>query len=106
VSKQFTAFSVALLATHGRLSLDDDIRKWIPEVPNFGKTITIRHLIPHTSGLRDYFGLLTMGGWPSDGPLTEARFLDLVSRQKALNFDPGTRTLYSNTSDFLVSSLV
>jgi len=106
VSKQFTAFAVAMLAQQGKLSLDDDIRKWIPEVPNFGKTITVRNLIHHTSGLRDYFGLLGMTGWPSDGPLTEARFLDLVSRQKALNFPPGTRHLYSNTGYVLLSILV
>ena len=106
VSKQFTAFAVAMLAQQGKLSLDDDIRKWIPEVPNFGKTITVRHLIHHTSGLRDYFGLLGMTGWPSDGPVTEARFLDLVSRQKALNFDPGARHLYSNTGYVLLSILV
>jgi len=106
VSKQFTAFAVAMLAQQGKLSLDDDIRKWIPEVPNFGKKITVRNLIHHTSGLRDYFGLLGMTGWPSDGPLTEARFLDLVSRQKALNFDPGSRHLYSNTGYVLLSILV
>jgi CubicO group peptidase (beta-lactamase class C family) len=106
VSKQFTAFAVALLAQQGKLSLDDDIRKWIPEVPDFGKTITVRNLIHHTSGLRDYFGLLGMTGWPSDGPITEARFLDLVSRQKALNFDPGSRHLYSNTGYVLLSILV
>ena len=80
VSKQFTAFAVAMLAQQGKLSLDDDIRKWFPEVPDFGKTITVRHLIHHTSGLRDYFGLLGMTGWPSDGPVTEAKFLDLVAR--------------------------
>ena len=106
VSKQFTAFAVAMLAQRGKLSLDDNIRKWIPEVPDFGKTITVRHLIHHTSGLRDYFGLLGMTGWPSDGPVTEARFLDLVSRQKGLNFDPGSRYLYSNTGYVLLSILV
>ena len=68
MSKQFTAFAVALLSRQGKLSLDDDIRKYIPEVPDFGKTITVRHLIHHTSGLRDYFGLLGMTGWPCDGP--------------------------------------
>src|SRR5215211_3091567 len=106
VSKQFTAFAVAMLAQQRKLSLDDDIRKWLPEVPDFGKTITVRHLIHHTSGLRDYFGLLGMTDWPGDGPITEARFLDLVSRQKALNFDPGSRHLYSNTGYVLLSILV
>jgi CubicO group peptidase (beta-lactamase class C family) len=95
-----------MLAKQGKLSLDDDVRRWIPEVPNFGKTITVRHLIHHTSGLRDYFGLVGMTDWPSDGPLTEARFLDLVSRQKSLNFDPGERSLYSNTGYVLLSILV
>ena len=106
VSKQFTAFAVAMLAKQGKLSLDDDIRKWFPEVPDFGKKITVDNLIHHTSGLRDYFGLLGMTGWPFDGPVTEAKFLDLVSRQKALNFDPGTRFLYSNTGYVLLSILV
>src|SRR5687768_10205444 len=106
VSKQFTAFSVALLAQQGKLSLDDDVRKWLPEIPNFGKTITVRHLLHHTSGLRDYFGLLGMTSWPSDGPITETQFLDLVSRQKALNFTPGDRHLYSNTGYVLLSILV
>lgn len=106
VAKQFTAFAIAMLVEQGKLSLDDDIRKWFPEVPDFGKKITVDNLIHHTSGLRDYFGLLGMTGWPSDGPVTEARFLDLVSRQKALNFDPGTRFLYSNTGYVLLSILV
>ena len=106
VSKQFTAFAVAMLAQQGKLSLDDDIRKWFPEVPDFRKTITVRHLIHHTSGLRDYFALLAITGWPNDGPVTEAQFLDLVSRQKALNFDPGSRYLYSNTGYVLLSILV
>ncbi len=106
VSKQFTAFAVALLARQGKLALDDDVRKWLPEVPQFGNTITVRHQIHHTSGLRDYFGLLGMTGWPSDGPITERQFLDLVGRQKALNFEPGARHLYSNTGYVLLAILV
>jgi CubicO group peptidase (beta-lactamase class C family) len=61
-SKQFTVASVILLAQQGKLSLDDDVRRFIPELPAYGKTITIRHLLHHTSGLRDYIGLLTLGG--------------------------------------------
>jgi CubicO group peptidase (beta-lactamase class C family) len=106
VSKQFTAYVIALLAQQGRLSLDDDVRKWIPEVPDFGTTITVRHLIHHTSGLRDYFGLLGLTGWPGDGPITETQFLDLVGRQRALNFTPGTQHLYSNTGYVLLAILV
>src|SRR5512132_3762482 len=89
VSKQFTAMSIVLLARDGKLSLDDPIQKWVPEVPSFGTTIRLRHLLNHTSGLRDYFTLLAVSGWPSDGQLTEKQFLDLVARQKNLNFMPG-----------------
>lgn len=110
VSKQFTAYSVILLARDGRLSLDDDVRKFIPEVPDFrsssGRPITIRHLLYHTSGLRDYFSLLALDGWPGDGPLTEGDFLRLVSRQRTLNFAPGAQHLYSNTGYVLLAVLV
>src|SRR5439155_23496125 len=77
LSKQFTAMSIVLLEQDHRLSLDDSIRKWVPEVPSFGagRTITLRHLLHHTSGLRDYFALLAVSGWPSDGHLTEQQFL-------------------------------
>src|SRR5262249_33996836 len=78
VSKQFTAMSIVLLAQDHRLSLDDSLRKWVPEVPSFRAPITLRQLLHHTSGLRDYFTLLAVSGWPSDGPLTEAQLLALV----------------------------
>jgi len=106
VSKQFTAMSIVLLAQDGRLSLDDSIRKWVPEVPSFGSPITLRQLLNHTSGLRDYFTLLALSGWPSDGPLTERQFLDLISRQKNLNFAPGEEFLYSNTGYALLAIVV
>jgi CubicO group peptidase (beta-lactamase class C family)/ketosteroid isomerase-like protein len=106
VSKQFAAFAVALLADQGRLSLDDDVRRWIPEVPEYGRIITVRHLIHHTSGLRDYLALLGLAGWPADGTLTYAEFLELVGRQRALNFEPGSQFLYSNTGYVLLSVLV
>src|SRR5947209_3162081 len=77
ISKQFTAMSIVLLAQDGRLSLDDPIQKWVPEVPSFGATITVKHLLHHTSGLRDYFTLLAVSGWPTDGPLNEQQFLAL-----------------------------
>jgi CubicO group peptidase (beta-lactamase class C family) len=106
VSKQFTAMSIVLLAQDGRLSLDDSLRKWVPEVPSFGKTITLRELLHHTSGLRDYFTLLAVSGWPAEGELTEKQFLDLIARQKSLNFDPGDEFLYSNTGYVLLSLVV
>ncbi|HEY9226497.1 MAG TPA: serine hydrolase domain-containing protein [Gemmatimonadaceae bacterium] len=106
ISKQFTAMAIVLLAHDGKLSLDDSVRKWVPEVPKFAAGITLRHLLYHTSGLRDYFTLLAVAGWPSDGPLTEAQFLNLVSRQKGLNFQPGDEFLYSNTGYVLLSIVV
>ena len=106
ISKQFTAMAVVLLAHDGKLALDDPIRKWVPEVPAFATPITLKHLLYHTSGLRDYFTLLAVSGWPSDGQLTEQQFLELIGRQKALNFSPGDEFLYSNTGYVLLSIVV
>ncbi|MEO7085088.1 MAG: serine hydrolase domain-containing protein [Gemmatimonadaceae bacterium] len=106
LSKQFTAMSIVLLAQEHKLSLDDPIQKWVPEVPSFGVTITLNHLLHHTSGLRDYFTLLAVSGWPMDGLLTEAQFLNLVAHQKSLNFQPGEEFLYSNTGYALLSIVV
>ncbi|AVR44414.1 hypothetical protein C7S20_03595 [Christiangramia fulva] len=106
VSKQFTAFAVALLADEGKLSLDDDIRKWIPELPDYGQTITIKNLLHHTSGLRDFLALLSIAGRPNDGRLTTNETLNIISRQQELNFQPGTEYLYSNTGYFLLGVLV
>ncbi len=75
ISKQFAAFSVALLAADGKLSLDDDVRKHLPELPDFGKRITVRHLMHHTSGLRDQWTLQTYAGWREDDVITEADVL-------------------------------
>ena len=106
ISKQFAAFSVALLAEDGKLSLDDDIRKFVPEIPGYGKTITIRHLIHHTSGLRDQWSLLGMADWRGDDLITEGDVLSIVSRQKELNFQPGDEYIYSNTGYTLLAVIV
>ena len=106
VSKQFTAFAVALLANQGKLSLDDDIRKHLPEVPDFGKKITIRHLIHHMSGLRDQWTLLGMAGWRLDDVITKEHIMKMVRNQKELNFDPGSENLYSNTGYTLLAVIV
>ncbi len=106
VAKQFTAAAMVLLAQDGKLSLDDDIRKHVPEVPNFGKTITIRHLLTHTSGLRDQWALLDIKGLgPGTQVHTLSTILDLVAHQKALNFDPGSEYLYSNTG-YVLSAII
>lgn len=107
VAKQFTAAVVALLHQQGRLSLDDDIRRYLPEVPDFGRPITIRQLLTHTSGLRDQWGLLAIQGFPPGQEVhTFARILDLVSRQRRLNFLPGEEYLYSNTGYALAAIIV
>jgi CubicO group peptidase (beta-lactamase class C family) len=106
ISKQFAAMSMVLLARDGKLSLDDDVRKHLPEVPDFGKRITIRQLIHHTSGLRDQWSLLALSGWRADDPKSEADILWLVGRQRALNFDPGAEHLYSNTGFTLLGTIV
>ncbi len=106
LSKQFTVFSVLLLEKQGKLSLDDDIRKYIPEVPDFGKTITLRHLASHTSGLRDQWNLLAMAGWRLDDVITKEQILKLVSQQKELNFNPGDEFAYCNTGFTLLAEVV
>lgn len=106
VSKQFTAFSILLLEKAGKLNLDDDVRKYIPEVPDFGKTITLRHLATHTSGLRDQWNLLAMAGWRLDDVITKEHVLKLVSKQKALNFNPGEEFVYCNTGFTLLAEVV
>jgi CubicO group peptidase (beta-lactamase class C family) len=106
VSKQFTAASVVLAAEQGYLSLDDDIRKWIPEIPNYGKTVTLREMLHHTSGFRDVLGLLALGGRNSEDIHPTPELLDLVAHQKALNYAPGDEFLYSNTNYFLMSVVI
>lgn len=105
-SKQFTAASILLLEQQGKLAIDDDIRKYIPELPNYGKKITILHLLNHTSGLRDYLVLFELAGYNTDSVTTDAEALALVAQQKSLNFDPGADWLYSNTGYFLLSVIV
>lgn len=105
-SKQFTAFSIHLLAREGKLSLDDDIRRWVPEVPSYGKTVTIRHLLHHTGGLRDYIELMELQGIRTEDLTTEADSLAILSRQKAANFAPGEEYLYSNSGYFLLGVIV
>lgn len=106
ISKQFTAFAILLLQEDGKLNVDDDIRNYIPEVPDFGKKITLRHLANHTSGIRDQWNLLAMAGWRMDDVISTEYVIKLVSRQKELNFEPGEEYLYSNTGFTLLAEVV
>ncbi len=105
-SKQFTAASIALLALEGRLSLDDDIRTYIPEMPDYGTPITIRQLLHHTSGLRDIYTLMELAGLPLENVFSDSEAIALLARQKSLNFPPGTEYLYSNSGYFLLGQIV
>ena len=107
VSKQFTAAAVLLLAREGKLSLDDKVRRYIPEMPDVAADITIRQMLNHTAGLRDWGALAAIAGWPRTTRVhTHAHVLDIVSRQRMLNFEPGTRWSYSNTGYNLAAILV
>jgi len=107
MSKQFAAASMVLLAQQGKLSLDDDVRKYIPELPDFGQRITIRHLIHHTSGLRDQWALLGLAGWRySRDLITDDDVMSVVTRQKDLNFKPGDKHVYCNTGYTLLGLIV
>jgi CubicO group peptidase (beta-lactamase class C family) len=107
VSKQFTAAAILLLAQDGKLSIDDDVRTYIPELPDFGRRLTIRQLAHHTSGLRDQWSLLGLAGWRySRDLITDDDVLWLLSRQQDLNFEPGARHLYSNSGYTLMALIV
>jgi CubicO group peptidase (beta-lactamase class C family) len=106
VTKQFTTFAVAILEEQRLLSLDDDVRRYLPELPDFGHTITLRHLVHHTSGLRDQWELLAMAGWRLDDVITRDQILALATRQRELNFPPGTEHLYSNLGYTLLAEVV
>ena len=106
VSKQFTSFAILLLEREGKLLLDNDIRKYIPEVPDFGHEITLRHLATHTSGLRDQWNLLKLAGWRMDDVITNDHVFRLIKRQNTLNFKPGEEFRYSNTGHTLLAEVV
>ena len=106
ISKQFTAFSIGLLAQDGKLSLDDDMRKYLPEMPHYGKTITIAQLMHHTNGLREQGQLLNLAGWRGDDLYTQADALWAITRQQGTNFDPGTEVVYGNSAYTLLATIV
>jgi CubicO group peptidase (beta-lactamase class C family) len=106
ISKQFTTYLCVLLARDGELALDDDIRTYLPELPIYGPTITLRHLIHHTSGLRDQWNLLNLAGWREHDVVTNADVLDLAIRQSELDFPVGDEYQYSNTGYTLLGLIV
>jgi len=107
VSKQFTAASILLLAEEGKLSLTDDVRKYIPELPNYGAPISINELLSHTSGLRDSGGVEALAGWPRTSRVyTLVDVLNISARQKSLNYRPGAAYSYTNTGYNLLAIII
>jgi len=107
VSKQFTAAAIAVLASQGKLSLDDEARKYLPELPDYGAKLTIAHLLHHTSGLREWSDIVELEGWPrTTRAISEDYAAQAIFRQKSLNFPPGAEYLYSNSNYVLLSLIV
>jgi CubicO group peptidase (beta-lactamase class C family) len=106
ISKQFTAYSIVLLAKQGKLNLDDDIRKYLPWFPDLKEKITIRHLLHHTSGIRDQWQLLAISGTRLDDVITQDHIVKVLSKQQALNFKPGEQYSYSNSGFTMLAEIV
>ncbi|MDB5584471.1 MAG: hypothetical protein JWR80_9647 [Bradyrhizobium sp.] len=107
LAKQFTAAAMLLLVQDGKLALDDDIRRYLPEMPDYGTPITIRHLLTHTSGLREQWSLLALSGNPPGSQVhSQGTILDLASRQKSLNYSPGAEFHYTNTNYALAAIII
>lgn len=107
VSKQFTAAAILLLVKDGKLSLQDDVRQYVPEIPDFGYKITLWHLMTHTSGLRDWGSVAGISGWARGKRVhTHAHVLEILSRQKGLNFPPGDQYSYCNSGYNLLAIIV
>jgi CubicO group peptidase (beta-lactamase class C family) len=106
VSKQFTAFAILLLEDEGKLSLEDDIRIYLPEMHDFEPKITINHLLNHTSGLKDQYNLLRLSGWTLDDVITNDQVLHIIYNQKTLNFTPNEKHMYSNANYTLLAEIV
>lgn len=107
VSKQFTAAAVLKLVETGKLKLDTDVRTIIPELPDYGQVITVDQLMNHTSGLRDWGAIVALAGWPrTTRTFTQKDFLGVVAKQKALNFEPGAESSYTNTGYNLLTEIV
>lgn len=107
VSKQFTAAAILLLEQQGKLSLDDDVRKYIPELRDYGYTISLRHMMQHKSGLKDWGAIAAIAGWPrSTKTYNNDDALYIISNQKTLNHKPGDEYLYSNSNYNLFAIIV
>jgi CubicO group peptidase (beta-lactamase class C family) len=106
VSKQFAGLAIAMLVDQGKVSLDDDIREYLPDMPDFGKRITVRHLVHHTSGLRDWTSVFPIAGTGFEDVIAFDQILNMARYQKELNYDPGAEYSYTNTGYNLLAEIV
>ncbi len=106
VSKQFTAFAILLLEQQGKLSLEDDVRKHIPELPDLGKVVTLKNMLNHTNGFREVFNLMPMTGWKSEDVLRRQEVIDILKRQEELQAAPGEEYNYNNSAFILLAEIV
>jgi CubicO group peptidase (beta-lactamase class C family) len=106
ISKQFTAFGILLLQREGKLSIDEDIREYLDDVPDFGDTITLRHLLHHTSGIRSTHAMLELAGWRGSDPRSQEDVLRFFKNQLSLNFKPGSDYAYCNTGYILLAEII
>jgi len=106
VSKQFTAMGIVVLEERGKLSFDDPVQQYVPALPDFGSTITIRHLLHHTSGLRSLHALFGLAGWRGDDSRSNADLDRILQHQRELNFEPGSDYLYCNTGYMLMANII
>ncbi len=107
VAKQFTASALVLLQQDGKLSIDDPVRKYLPELPDYGSPLTIRHMLNHTSGLRDWFSVRALSGEGAGEHIVSQQIIfDTIVRQKGLDFTPGSEYSYSNSGYQLAAMIV
>ncbi len=107
ITKQFTSAAILLLEQQGKLSLDDDVRKYLPELPNYGAVIKLKHLLHHTSGIREWSDLEAITGWPrTTKAYTNEDVFDMLCRQEKLNNLPGAEYIYSNSNYLLLTIII
>jgi CubicO group peptidase (beta-lactamase class C family) len=106
VSKQFTAMAILLLEKEGKLSLDDDVRKHIPELPDLGQVVTLKNMLNHTNGFREVYNLMPMTGWKGEDELRRQEVIELLKRQEELQAAPGEEYNYNNSAFILLAEIV
>jgi len=106
VSKQFTAMAILLLEQEGKLSLEDDVRKYIPELPDLGKVVKIKNMLNHTNGFREVFNLMPMTGWKGEDVLRREEVIHILQRQEELQAAPGEEYNYNNSAFIMLAEIV